>query len=258
MPLEQIEGRNPVIEALRRGRRKVHRIFLDEGAQMDAKLKDLMALAKVNGVPVERANRSFLKEKAKGRVHNGVIAMAQPLPQHTVQSLINSVYEHEQDPLLVLADEVVYEQNLGAILRSAMGAGAAGLVIPNRRGAGMSPVVNRVSMGGAEEVPVVRAGILSALKRIRKAGFRTVGADMGGIPYWEADLTGPLALVLGGESKGLSEPVQKRCDVLVSVPLAHGLESLNVSVTAGILLFERIRQINNESPPNTDPSDWPP
>jgi 23S rRNA (guanosine2251-2'-O)-methyltransferase len=142
-----------------------------------------------------------------------------------------------------LADEVVYEQNLGAIVRSAMGAGADGLIIPNRRGAGMSPVVNRVSMGGAEEVPVVRAGILSAIKRIRKSGFRTVGADMGGVAFWEADLTGPVALILGGESKGLSEPIQKRCDTIVSVPLAHNLDSLNVSVTAGILLFERTRQL---------------
>jgi 23S rRNA (guanosine2251-2'-O)-methyltransferase len=89
----------------------------------------------------------------------------------------------------------------------------------------------------------VRAGILSAIKRIRKAGFRTVGADMGGVPYWDANLTGPLALVLGGESKGLSEPIQKRCDEIVSVPLAHNLDSLNVSVTAGILLFERVRQL---------------
>ncbi len=128
-----------------------------------------------------------------------------------------------------------------------MGAGADGLIIPNRRGVGVSPVVARVAMGGAEEVPVVRAGILSALKRLRRAGFRTVGADMGGQAFWEADFSGPLAIVLGGESKGLTEPLKKRCDTVVSVPLAKGLESLNVSVTAGVLLFERIRQINSES-----------
>ena len=243
MALEQIEGRNPVIEALRRNRRAVHRVYLDEGAQVDAKLARLLDLASKKGVPVERVARQFLKGKTKDRVHNGVIAMAEPLPQHTVQSLIDQLFEQSNSPLIVLADEIVYEQNLGAILRSAMGAGADGLIIPNRRGAGMSPVVNRVSMGGAEEIPVVRAGILSAIKRIRKAGFRTVGADMGGVPYWDADLTGPLALVLGGESKGLSEPIQKRCDQVVSVPLAHNLDSLNVSVTAGILMFERVRQL---------------
>jgi 23S rRNA (guanosine2251-2'-O)-methyltransferase len=241
--LEQIEGRNPVIEALRRNRRAVVRIFLDDGAKVDAKLAMLLDLAAKKGVPVERVERQFLKGKTKDRVHNGVVAMAEALPQHTVQSLIEQLFEKSDSPLIVLADEIVYEQNLGAILRSAMGAGADGLIIPNRRGAGMSPVVNRVSMGGAEEIPVVRAGILSAIKRIRKAGFRTVGADMGGVPYWDANLTGPLALVLGGESKGLSEPIQKRCDEIVSVPLAHNLDSLNVSVTAGILLFERVRQL---------------
>jgi 23S rRNA (guanosine2251-2'-O)-methyltransferase len=243
MTLEQIEGRNPVIEALRRNRRAVVRIFLDDGAKVDAKLAMLLDLAAKKGVPVERVERQFLKGKTKDRVHNGVVAMAEALPQHTVQSLIEQLFEESDSPLIVLADEIVYEQNLGAILRSAMGAGADGLIIPNRRGAGMSPVVNRVSMGGAEEIPVVRAGILSAIKRIRKAGFRTVGADMGGVPYWDANLTGPLALVLGGESKGLSEPIQKRCDEIVSVPLAHNLDSLNVSVTAGILLFERVRQL---------------
>lgn len=243
MVLEQIEGRNPVIEALRRGRRAVIRVYLDDGALVDAKLTILMNLAAERGVPVERVPREFLKGKTKGRVHNGVIASAEPLPQFTVQGLIEHCFEKTHSPLIVLADEVVYEQNLGAILRSAMGAGAQGLIIPNRRGAGMSPVVNRVSMGGAEEVPVVRAGILSAIKRIRKSGFRTVGADMGGVAFWEADLTGPVALILGGESKGLSEPIQKRCDTIVSVPLAHNLDSLNVSVTAGILLFERTRQL---------------
>jgi 23S rRNA (guanosine2251-2'-O)-methyltransferase len=97
-------------------------------------------------------------------------------------------------------------------------------------------------MGGAEAVPVVREGISSSLKRIRKDGIRVLGAHQSGRPYWEADLTGPLALVLGGESKGLSSTLLGKCDEVVGIPLEGDLESLNVSVSAGILLFERIRQ----------------
>ena len=243
----QIEGKNPVIEALQRGRRSVHRILVDQQSREGDKIRKLLQLAKTSGISVEWVQRDVLKKMTSGRVHNGVVALADPLPQFTVQGLVEHAFSQTDSPLLVLADEIVYEHNLGAILRSAMGAGAHGLVIPNRRGTGVSPVVARVAMGGAEEVPVVRAGILSALKRIRKSGFRIVGADMGGGDYWEVDLTGPVAIVLGGESKGLSEPIQKRCDAVASVPLQSSLESLNVSVTAGVLLFERVRQMSTRS-----------
>ena len=243
----QIEGKNPVIEALQRRRRRVHRVLVDQQSREGDKIRHLLKLAEECGVPIEWVQREVLKKMTSGRVHNGVVALAEPLPQYTVQSLVEHAFSQTDSPLLVLADEIVYEHNLGAILRSAMGAGAHGLIIPNRRGTGVSPVVARVAMGGAEEVPVVRAGILSALKRVRKSGFRIVGADMGGGDYWEVDFTGPVAIVLGGESKGLSEPIQKRCDAVASVPLQNGLESLNVSVTAGVLLFERLRQMSRQS-----------
>ena len=244
----QIEGKNPVIEALQRRRRRVHRVLVDQQSREGDKIRHLLKLAEGCGVPIEWVQREVLKKMTSGRVHNGVVALAEPLPQYTVQSLVEHAFSQTDSPLLVLADEIVYEHNLGAILRSAMGAGAHGLIIPNRRGTGVSPVVARVAMGGAEEVPVVRAGILSALKRVRKSGFRIVGADMGGGDFWEVDFTGPVAIVLGGESKGLSEPIQKRCDAVASVPLQNGLESLNVSVTAGVLLFERLRQMSRQSP----------
>jgi len=243
----QIEGKNPVIEALQRRRRRVHRVLVDQQSREGDKIRHLLKLAEECGVPIEWVQREVLKKMTSGRVHNGVVALAEPLPQYTVQSLVEHAFSQTDSPLLVLADEIVYEHNLGAILRSAMGAGAHGLIIPNRRGTGVSPVVARVAMGGAEEVPVVRAGILSALKRVRKSGFRIVGADMGGGDYWKVDFTGPVAIVLGGESKGLSEPIQKRCDAVASVPLQNGLESLNVSVTAGVLLFERLRQMSRQS-----------
>ncbi|HNH49272.1 MAG TPA: TrmH family RNA methyltransferase, partial [Myxococcota bacterium] len=116
-------------------------------------------------------------------------------------------------------------------------------IVPVQRGKGLSPVVHRVSMGGAEAVPLIREGISSSLAEIRRQGILVVGADMDGVPPWEVDLTGPVAMVFGGEDKGLTDPVRKRCDVILGVPLLGNLESLNVSVTAALLMFERQRQL---------------
>jgi 23S rRNA (guanosine2251-2'-O)-methyltransferase len=245
--LEQLEGRNPVIEALLRKRRKVRKVMLDERAREDDKVRRLISLCEQAGVRIERVNREQLDRLAAGEVHNGVIAHADQLPELTVQQLLDQVYARGEMPFLVLADEISYEHNLGAILRSALGAGVHGVVVPTKRGKGLSPVVHRVSMGGAEAVPLVREGLSSALKICHKAGLRIVGADMGGVAHCVLDCSRPTALVLCGESKGLSPTLRKLCDAIVGVPLQGELESLNVSVTAGVMLFERARQLSLQS-----------
>jgi 23S rRNA (guanosine2251-2'-O)-methyltransferase len=200
-----------VLDALERGRREVLRVWVDASARPDRKVEAILARA---GDRVQRVDLS-----------------------------VRELLEAHAEPFVVLVDEVQYEHNLGAILRSALGAGVHGVIVPVQRGKGLTPVVHRVSMGGAEAVPLVREGISSALAQLRRAGVTIVGADMDGVAPWEVDLTGPVAIVLGGEDKGLTEPVRARCDHIVGVPLAGSLESLNVSVTAGVLLFERVRQV---------------
>lgn len=239
---EQLEGRNPVVEALRRQRRRVVRVLIDVGARPDPRIAEIERLAAEVGAKVERVERRQLDKLADGRVHQGVIADAEAMPQLTMRQVMDEVYEAGRDPFFVLADEVVYEHNLGAILRSCLGFGVDALVLPTRRGAGVGPVVQRVAMGAAEVVPVVNEGLSSALKPIRDAGIRVIGADAGGAPVGSVDLRGPLALVLGGEGKGLSDTLRKRCDVVVSIPLAGALESLNVSVAGAVLMYEKRRQ----------------
>jgi 23S rRNA (guanosine2251-2'-O)-methyltransferase len=239
---DQLEGRNLVIEVLKRRRRRVFKIMLDERSKPNPKIRELISLAEKQGVNLRRVDRRKLDEISMTGVHNGVIAIAEPHPHYTVRERLNMLFEQSIDPFFILADELNYEQNLGAILRSAMGAGVHAVVVPTRRGKGLTPVVQRVAMGGAEEVPVIREGLSSALKVLRKEGIRIVGADMDGAPCWSVPMTGPLALVMGGEHKGLTSTLRKRCDAIASVPLAHGLDSLNVSVTAGILMFEKVRQ----------------
>ncbi len=242
--LETIEGRNPVLAALEAGDR-VQRLLLDQGVRPDPKLEALLLRAGERGVAVERVARAVLDERTEGRPHNGVVALARPLPSPTLAQVIEDIAATgEDDPLLLLLDEVQYEQNLGAILRTADAAGASAVVIPRRRGARLSPVSQRIAMGAAEHVPVVRCAILEAMALLRREGYRLIGADEdGSVAHHDADLTGAAGLVLGGEDKGLTPPVRGRCDALVRVPMTGHVPSLNVSVTAGILLFERRRQI---------------
>jgi len=240
--MERLEGRNPVMECLVRGKRRVRRIRLDRGAKVDRKIAEILQRAQAAGVPVERVDRATLDKLSEGRVHNGIVADADDLPSPTTAQLLDALFGAGKEPLLVLADEVNYEHNLGAILRSSLGFGVNGLIVPTRRGASVGPVVQRVSMGAAEVVPVVREGLSASLKHIKKAGIRVVGADMGGTPLGAIRMQGPLALVMGGEGKGLSPTLRKKCDEVVSIPLAGDLESLNVSVAAAILLYEKRRQ----------------
>lgn len=239
---DQLEGRNVVIEALRRRRRRVNRVYLDERARQNPKVAALLRLVEQHNVPLTRLPREKLDRMSETGVHNGVIAHADPLPHHTVKHRMEELFEAGEDPFFVLADELNYEHNLGALLRSAMGAGVHAVVVPVQRGKGLTPVVQRVAMGGAEEVPVIREGISSSLSTLKRAGIPIIGADMDGVAPWEVRMTGPVAIVLGGEDKGLTAPIRKKCDAIVGIPLLGELDSLNVSVTGGILMFEKVRQ----------------
>jgi 23S rRNA (guanosine2251-2'-O)-methyltransferase len=239
---DQLEGRNPVIECLVRGKRRVRKIMVDDRARADQKIERLVRLAAERKVSLVATPRHKLDKLTDGRLHNGVVALVDPFPAWTSRQLVDAAFDDGVSPFFVLADEVNYEHNLGALLRSGLAFGVNGLIVPTRRGAAVSPVAQRVAMGAAEEIPVVREGLSSALKHIRRAGIRVIGADMGGTPLGQARLKGPIALVMGGESKGLSKTLRQRCDEVVSVPLAGGLESLNVSVAGAILMYEKRRQ----------------
>ncbi len=240
--MDQLEGRNVVFEALSRDTRRVRRMLIDERTRPHPKVDRILRLAREKKVEVGRVSRERLDQFSLTGVHNGIIAEADPLPDWTVTARLNHCLDQGLEPFFVLVDEVNYEHNLGAILRSAMGAGVHAVVIPTRRGKGITAVVQRVAMGGAEAVPVIREAIPASLKVLRRAGVRIIGADMGGEPLWDVPMSGSLAIVLGGEDKGVTHTIRDRCDAIVSVPLAHGLDSLNVSVTGGILMYEKVRQ----------------
>lgn len=241
--LDQLEGRNPVLECLIRKRRRMIRLLLDERARAHPKLDRLIQSAQAQGVPLERLPRAELDTISETGAHNGVIAWVAPLQAPTMSALLDDLERRGREPFIIMVDEPQYEHNLGAILRSSLGAGVDAVVVPRVRGKGVNAVVQRVAMGAAEVVPVIREGLSSCLAQIQRRGIRVVGAEHGGQHHWDVDLTGPLVILLGGEDKGLTTPLLKRCDAIATIPTGGDLQSLNLSVTAGVLMYERCRQL---------------
>lgn len=241
---DQLEGRNVVLAALQAGDRVRH-VWIDDHARPEGKVAAIRELALDSGARVVDVPRAALDAVCTGDVHNGVVAFARALPSWTLKTRLQWLQEEGIEPFLVLLDQVQYQQNLGAILRTAAIAGAHAVVVPTRRGAPLGAPAQRVAMGGAEVVPMIRESMTSALATLRRAGIRVIGAEADGDrPYYEADFTGPLAVALGGEDRGLGSALRQRCDEVVAVPMPQDsiVTSLNVSVTAGLLLFERVRQ----------------
>jgi 23S rRNA (guanosine2251-2'-O)-methyltransferase len=225
---------------------RVREIWIDRRAKPEEKLERLVRLARRQGVDCTPVSRLHLDGVSKTDVHNGLIAFAVPLEQLSLKNVLDRVEAEGREPFLLLLDQVQYEQNLGAILRSSAVAGVDAVVVPTRRGARMSPTVQRVAMGGAEVVPLVRESMTSSVATLSRRGIPIIGAEADGEQlYWEADMTGAVALALGGEDRGLGHKLRQGCTTVVSVPIDSSgpVTSLNVSVVAGLLLFERLRQI---------------
>ena len=222
-------GRNPLHEALRAGRRRVHRVWATSGAAKEPWLR---------GVDVEPATHEELVERAGSDAHQGLVAAVDPYPYADATALLAL-----DAPLLVALDEVQDPQNLGAIARSAECAGAQGLIIPERRSAEVTAAAAKASAGAVEHLPVARVrNLADFLADAKEAGCWSYGADAAApATYAEQDYAGGVVLVLGAEGKGLRPRVAASCDLLVSLPLHGRIGSLNVSAAAAVLLFEIAR-----------------
>ncbi|HWS52500.1 MAG TPA: 23S rRNA (guanosine(2251)-2'-O)-methyltransferase RlmB [Pyrinomonadaceae bacterium] len=239
-------GVQPVLEALRAGRRPVERLTVVEGAH-EARLHEILELARAAGVPVRRAPRAELNRLAAGANHQGVVASVAAARYLASDELLDALAARvgsKEQPLALVLDGVEDPRNLGAIIRTAECAGAHGLFVPERRAAGLTETAAKAAAGALEYVPVARAANLARLvEELKGRGVWTVGtAADATVAYTEWDWTQPCALVLGGEGEGLRRLVRERCDVLVRIPLRGRIESLNVSVAAGVLLYEALRQ----------------
>src|SRR6185295_5937084 len=247
MIMSPLVGIHPVREALLAGR-PLDRVVIAKGAG-GARLQELLALCRERGIPVRVEPRERLDRAANGANHQGVVAFGAAEKYSSIDETAASGGLH------VVLDGVEDPHNLGAIVRTAHAAGAAAIVIPERRAAGLTETVARAAAGAVAYLPVVRVGNISrALEELKERGYWIYGLDeRGEQPYDHVEFTAPTAIVVGGEGRGLHQTVARHCDFLVSIPMAGGstggVASLNVSVAAGVVLFEWRRRQAAGNPP---------
>ncbi len=236
---EQVEGRRAVLELLRARRRKVQRVLVADGQDPSAILDEIEAEAQRQRVPVQLVSRARLDKEARTEGHQGVLAHAEPLPTVSLEDLLEV-----PAPFLLVCDGVTDPRNLGAMLRSAEGAGVTGVVLPRHRAAHVTPSVAKTAAGAIEYLDLCDVGgVPAALDQLRRAGVFTVGlAGEASDSLYDFDLSGPVALVVGGEERGLATLTRKRCEKVVSLPQRGHVSSLNAGVAVSIAAYEVARQ----------------
>ena len=238
----RLEGRNAVTEALRAGR-TIDKIFIADG-EIDRGLQRLAAECKEAGAVVVPVDRRKLDLMSTTHAHQGIIALAAAHEYATIDDILAYAAERGEAPLIVICDELSDPHNLGAIMRSAECAGAHGVIIPKRRSVGLTATVAKASAGAIEYMKVARvANINHTIGELKERGVWIFGAaGEGSVAMYQADLTGPAAIVIGNEGDGLGQLVRKNCDMLVHIPMSGRISSLNASAAASILLYEAVRQ----------------
>ena len=235
-------GRNPVAEALKSGR-PINEIIVQKGAE--GSIGKILSKAKQNDVPVKFVDKAALDRIAQGGSHQGVAAFCAAHEYASMEDICAKARELGEEPLVVILDEIEDPHNLGAILRSAECAGASGVIIPKRRGCGLTAAAAKASAGAVEYMPCVRvSNISTAIDELKKEGFWIAGCDMDGSPYDKSDMTGRTAIVIGNEGRGLSRLVREKCDFIISIPILGRIDSLNASNAAAVALYEARRQRN--------------
>jgi 23S rRNA (guanosine2251-2'-O)-methyltransferase len=238
--LDKIVGRNPVLEAIRAGR-NFEKLVVQQNA--GGSIQKILDQAGERHIPVQHVDKSALDRLAGNGGHQGVLAFVSDFCYAQIEDMLAAARDKNEDPLILVLDGMEDPHNLGAILRSAEGAGVHGVIIPLRRSVGITDVVAKTSSGAIEHIPVAREpNIREALKKLQNAGLWAAALDMDGERYFEKDLTGGLALVIGGEGGGLRRLVKETCDFAVSIPMYGRLASLNASAAAAVTLYEIKRQ----------------
>ena len=235
----QVEGRNPVHETLKTMRPE--RILFAKGIEDQAKIVEILRLAGERGVQVEYVTKKRLDTISESGRHQGVIALIQPPKASTLKGILARNLE---DVTLILIDRLYDPMNLGSILRTAEATGVDAVVIPKKGSVGLTPAVLRASMGGGLHVPIIRDSLFQAAKLLKQEGVKLVAVDpTGATDYYRERLTGSVALVLGGEDRGINDSLLNRCDSVIRIPMRGSITSLNVGVAAAVVLYERMRQL---------------
>ncbi|SMC28936.1 23S rRNA (guanosine2251-2'-O)-methyltransferase [Clostridium acidisoli DSM 12555] len=237
-----IEGRNAVIEALKSDR-TVEQILVS-GGDTEGSINVVYALAKDKGIVIKEVDRRKLDQISVTGAHQGVIAYVTPYKYCEIDDILEYAKSKDEDPFIILLDEIEDPHNFGSIVRTAEICGAHGIIIPKRRNVGVTPTVYKSSAGAVEYMKIAKVtNINVAIDNLKKKGVWIYGAHMDGEGYcFESNFAGPVALVVGSEGKGISKLTKEKCDVLVKIPMKGNITSLNASVAAGIIMYEILKQ----------------
>lgn len=238
----KVEGRNAVIELLKSDR-TINKIMVARGDRQGS-INEILKLARENRVIVTEVDRNKLDTLSETKHHQGVIAFVAPIEYKDVDYILNVAKEREEDSFILIVDEIEDPHNLGALIRSAEVAGCHGVIIPKRRAVAVTEIVSKVSVGATEYMPIARVNnINDTIRELKDKGVWIVGTDgSADTIYYKQDLTGPIAIVIGSEGRGMNKLTMKNCDFLVKIPMMGKITSLNASVSGGIVLFEALKQ----------------
>lgn len=239
---DQVEGRNAVIELLESGK-DINKLYITKG-EKNGSINKIIALAKENKVVIVEKDKKQMEEMAQTDNYQGVIAIVPPFEYCEIDDILNYAKEKEENPFVLLLDGIEDTHNLGAIIRTAETAGVHGIIIPKRRAASVNSTVSKVSCGAIEYMRVARvSNITDSINKLKEEGLWICGTSISAEKYYfNQDLTGPLGIVIGNEGKGMSDLVEKNCDFLVKIPMMGKVESLNASVSTGIIVYEALKQ----------------
>ncbi len=235
--IKLIYGKNSVIEALTSGA-EIDTLYVQKGIS----LGKIIPLAKQNGIVIKEVSDEKLTAMTGTQKHGGTAAYLAAASYSTVEEILAASAEKGKPPFIVIADEIEDPHNLGAIIRTAEAAGADGVIIPKRRSASLNATVFKTSAGAAAWMKVARvSNLVDTIKQLKKENIWVFGMEADGTPYDKADLSGGVALVIGSEGFGLGRLVRENCDMIVSLPMNGKINSLNASVSAGILMYEVVK-----------------
>ena len=239
---DQIEGRNAVLELLESGK-DINKIYIAKGEKKGSITK-IIAIANEKKIVIVEKDKKQMDMMAGTENYQGVIAIVPPYEYVEIEDILNYAKEKKKDPLILVLDGIEDTHNLGAIIRTAEAAGVDGIIIPKRRAASVNSTVSKVACGALEYMKIARVNnINDAINKLKENGIWVCGTAVDSDKfYYEQDLTGPLAIVIGNEANGISSLVKKNCDFLIKIPMIGNTQSLNASVSTGIIIYGALRQ----------------
>ena len=239
---DQVEGRNAVLELIESGK-DINKIYIEKGEKQGS-INKILAKANQRKIMVTEIDKQKFRQMSQTPNAQGIIAIVPPFDYCDVYDIIELAKERNEDPFILILDGIEDPHNLGSIIRTAETAGVHGIIIPKRRAASVNSTVNKVSAGAVEHMKIARVNnINETINTLKKEGIWICGTDMDTNKYYyNQDLTGPLAIVIGSEGFGMSRLVKENCDFLIKIPMKGRITSLNASVSAGIVVYEAVKQ----------------